>query len=79
MKKMLPFLCAAMLTTSVVDAQNILLDNSFDPGIGPDQTVLAVSIQSDGKIMVGGLFDQFNNGSFLGLSAVRLNSDGTIG
>jgi uncharacterized delta-60 repeat protein len=61
-----------------VQAQSILLDTTFDPGIGPDASVLCVANQDDGKVLVGGFFDQYNNGSPLTLSAVRLNTDGTL-
>lgn len=52
------------------------VDTSFDPGAGTDDDVLAVAIQPDGKILVGGKFRKFNNQWRKGL--VRLNSDGSI-
>jgi uncharacterized delta-60 repeat protein/prepilin-type N-terminal cleavage/methylation domain-containing protein len=52
------------------------LDVSFDPGVGFDGDVLAVAIQPDGKILVGGKFKKFNNIWRKGLT--RLNTDGTL-
>ena len=52
------------------------LDPSFDPGLGFDDEVLAVAIQPDGKILVGGKFKKFNNAWRKGLA--RLNTDGTL-
>ncbi len=52
------------------------IDSSFNIGNGFDKSVNAVAIQSDGKIVVGGLFTNYN-----GVSArmlIRLNSDGSI-
>lgn len=55
-------------------------DNSFDVGLGftgYNRKVYCVSIQGDGKILVGGdLLDTFNGTSINNL--VRLNSDGTL-
>ena len=36
------------------------LDSTFDAGIGPDQSVRALAIQLDGKIVIGGLFENVN-------------------
>ncbi|MCP4849056.1 MAG: hypothetical protein GY899_14035 [Verrucomicrobiaceae bacterium] len=52
------------------------LDVSFDPGLGFDDEVLAVALQPDGKVLVGGKFKRFNNVWRKGLA--RLNSDGTL-
>ncbi len=55
------------------------LDTSFNPGIGSrgaNGPVHALAIQSDGKILVGGNFTQFNNAASRRL--IRLNTDGTI-
>ena len=37
------------------------LDTTFDPGTGANDSVYAVSVQSDGSIVVGGKFTQFGN------------------
>jgi uncharacterized delta-60 repeat protein len=50
-------------------------DTSFNVGTGFNNTVNALSIQSDGKILVGGIFSTYQ-----GVSAnkiIRLNSDGS--
>ncbi|MBC7641693.1 MAG: T9SS type A sorting domain-containing protein [Flavobacterium sp.] len=52
------------------------IDSSFTIGSGFDSFVLAIYIQTDGKIIVGGTFTTYN-----GVTAnriVRLNSDGTL-
>ena len=52
------------------------VDNTFNIGAGFDNTVQTISIQSDGKILVGGRFTTYS-----GVGAnyiVRLNSDGSI-
>ena len=51
------------------------LDVTFDPGTGPNATVNTISIQSDGKILVGGSFSSWN-----GVTGrlFRLLSDGTV-
>lgn len=52
-------------------------DTAFTTSLGAafDAVVYAVAIQTDGKILVGGQFNNFNGNSRLFL--VRLNSDGT--
>jgi uncharacterized delta-60 repeat protein len=52
------------------------MDTSFDVGIGFDNDVYAVALQSDGKILIGGYFTTFDGVSSSGI--VRLNSDGSI-
>ena len=44
-------------------------------GTGPGSTVNSIAIQSDGKIVLGGIFTTFNGA--VANSIVRLNSDGT--
>jgi uncharacterized delta-60 repeat protein len=39
---------------------NGTLDTTFDPGTGADGDVLAVALQPDGKVLVGGAFTYFN-------------------
>lgn len=50
-------------------------DLSFNTGAGADGIIEVIVLQSDGKILVGGRFKNFNNLPFAGL--VRLNSDGS--
>lgn len=52
------------------------LDTSFDPGSGTSDNVFNISIQNDGKIIIGGAFQTYNGTTVNYLA--RLNSDGTI-
>jgi len=52
------------------------VDTSFVYGIGFDSVVLSVAIQTDGKIVVGGLFSYYNGTN--ANEIIRLNSDGSI-
>jgi len=45
-------------------------------GTGPDLEVFCIAIQSDGKILIGGNFENYNNTSCMYLA--RLNPDGTL-
>ncbi|MCP2028221.1 putative delta-60 repeat protein [Flavobacterium sp. HSC-32F16] len=51
-------------------------DFSFNVGVGADALIQDVLILPDGKILVGGKFEKFNDRPFSRL--VRLNSDGSI-
>jgi uncharacterized delta-60 repeat protein len=56
------------------------LDTNFNPG--PDNNVMSLALQSDGKILIGGYFNNFyTNGGVIGTarsSLARLNTDGTV-
>jgi uncharacterized delta-60 repeat protein len=52
------------------------LDTSFDPGAGADNWVWSNSIQSDGKIIIGGGFNTYNKRERNYIA--RLNSDGSL-
>ena len=52
------------------------LDTSLNPTGGANNSVRALAIQSDGKILVGGLFTEFNGSARE--SVVRLNQDGNL-
>ncbi|PXY40355.1 calcium-binding protein [Flavobacterium cheongpyeongense] len=52
------------------------VDNSFSVGIGFDKNVYALDLQSDGKIIVGGSFLNYNGVSKKRI--LRLNSDGSL-
>jgi uncharacterized delta-60 repeat protein len=52
------------------------VDNSFNSGTGFNTTVWAINVQTDGKILVGGDFTQYNGNSHPYL--IRLNSDGSV-
>jgi uncharacterized delta-60 repeat protein len=53
-------------------------DRMFNPGgAGPDSYVSAVAIQSDGKILIGGLFTSYDGDAASSDKIMRLNADGT--
>jgi uncharacterized delta-60 repeat protein len=52
------------------------LDVTFNPGTGADKTVYSTSLQSNGKIIIGGRFSWYNGTAINGI--VRLNADGNI-
>ena len=52
------------------------LDTSFDPQSGAEEEVYTISIQNDGKIIIGGSFITFNGTAINYLA--RLNNDGSI-
>jgi uncharacterized delta-60 repeat protein len=52
------------------------VDGTFNIGTGFDLTVWAIEFQSDGKILVGGNFTQYNGNSHPHL--IRLNSNGSV-
>jgi len=53
------------------------LDTGFDSGTGFNNTVVALALQPDGKVVVGGFFTAFNGGIARNRIA-RLNVDGTL-
>ncbi|MBW8049779.1 MAG: T9SS type A sorting domain-containing protein [Cytophagales bacterium] len=52
------------------------LDGTFTVGTGANGYVLTTSIQSDGKIIIGGLFTSYNGTAINRIA--RLNADGTL-
>jgi uncharacterized delta-60 repeat protein len=52
------------------------LDEAFDPGSGPDFAVNSVLVQSNGKILIGGIFTQVSGTTRNYLA--RLNSNGEL-
>ena len=52
------------------------IDNTFSIGTGFNSVVYDVKIQTDGKIIVTGIFGTYNN--FVRRGILRLNTDGTI-
>lgn len=52
------------------------LDLTFNPGTGANSTVISSSLQSDGKIIIGGSFTLYNDVSKNYIT--RLNQDGSI-
>lgn len=75
MKKIL-VVFSFLIFTSKISAQSNL-DNSFNSsGNGPDNDVYTSAIQTDGKILIGGIFKNYNGISKSRLA--RLNEDGSI-
>lgn len=52
------------------------LDTSFDPGTGSSGTVHTIVVRLDGKVLIGGRFDQYDGGDRMNIAL--LNSDGSI-
>jgi uncharacterized delta-60 repeat protein len=52
------------------------LDNSFDPGMGPNASVYGIAVQPDGKILIVGDFGSV--GGSARERVARLNSDGSL-
>jgi len=76
-------LAGGTFTTFDGESQNYLIrlgtngskDTSFNIGTGFNNTVQSLAVQSDGKILVGGVFTTFSGGTENRL--IRLNSDGS--
>ncbi|HSC76399.1 MAG TPA: thrombospondin type 3 repeat-containing protein, partial [Pseudomonadales bacterium] len=51
------------------------LDTSFNPGTGANDTVSAIALQPDGKVLIGGSFTTYNGATANRIA--RLNSDGS--
>lgn len=52
------------------------LDTTFHSGIGADERVIDIALQTDGKIILGGYFNTYDGFSSNGI--IRLNPNGTI-
>ena len=52
------------------------IDSTFKTGTGFDQVVYAITMQKDNKILVGGMFDNYNGEE--ATSIARLNIDGSL-
>ncbi|MCF8371341.1 MAG: T9SS type A sorting domain-containing protein [Bacteroidales bacterium] len=71
------FLAALMCMIALfTNAQPGILDTSFNPGTGADSLVLTTNIQSDGKIIIGGIFTSYNGTARNRIA--RLNADGSL-
>ncbi|MGV8122584.1 MAG: carboxypeptidase regulatory-like domain-containing protein [Candidatus Xenobiia bacterium LiM19] len=54
------------------------IDNTFNPGgSGPNGVISNITLQGDGKILIGGAFWSYN-GTVCGGNITRLNNDGTL-
>ncbi len=62
-----------LITRLKTDGQ---LDEKFDVGQGPNDSVRVVQVMNDGRILLGGLFTMFNGVNRNHI--VRINSDGTM-
>jgi RHS repeat-associated protein/uncharacterized delta-60 repeat protein len=51
-------------------------DSGFEPGAGANREIRAVALQADGKVLLAGAFDTFNDTAHRQI--VRLNSNGSI-
>lgn len=52
------------------------VDNTFDPGTGTNLLILSMALNSDGKIIIGGLFTDYNGTPVNRLA--KINTDGSI-
>ena len=52
------------------------LDSTFTPGLGADDAVLSIALQSDSRIVLGGEFNRCSGVTRNGIT--RLNTDGTV-
>lgn len=52
------------------------LDNTFNTGTGPNNSVLAMTQQPDGKLIIGGLFTSYNGSTINRLA--RINANGSL-
>jgi uncharacterized delta-60 repeat protein len=52
------------------------IDTGFDPGIGTNDDIWSVALQSDGKILIGGDFNTYNGSGRNRIA--RLNADGSL-
>jgi len=68
--------CYVLFLGLTVFAQPGTLDTSFDPGTGPNAFVYSTAIQTDGKILIGGIFASYNGTARSCIA--RVNSDGSL-
>jgi len=80
MKTRIKILAAGIFLAALIDSFGQkpanLLDPTFDPGTGPNSTVVAVAVQADGKIVIGGEFTEIDGTPRRGIA--RLNADGSL-
>lgn len=55
---------------------NLSLDTTFNVGSGANNTVYATAVQGNSKVLIGGIFTQFNGTPVNGIT--RLNADGSL-
>jgi uncharacterized delta-60 repeat protein len=76
MKTKFLLLISSCFIATLLFAQPGTNDPTFNPGLGTDATINAITLQSDGKILIGGSFNNYNGVSRNGI--VRLNEDGSL-
>ncbi len=52
------------------------LDTTFDPGSGPNEVVRSITVQPDGKILIGGVFTSYDGTPTNYIT--RVNADGSL-
>jgi uncharacterized delta-60 repeat protein len=77
------FCTLSLLFPLLVSGQSGSVDTTFNPndpgrwnGDGPTQGIITVGIQSSGKVIIGGNFEDYNGNTSWGLA--RLNTDGSF-
>jgi len=78
MKILLAIIAVLSFHCLICQAQAPALDLTFNPGMGiePGGEVLSIFVETNGQIILGGVFDEFNGQGYD--AVVRLNSDGSI-
>jgi len=69
----LVLLCAVSSTT---DAQPCALDPAFNSGLPPESIVYAVALQTNGQVLIGGVFQSLDGEARFNVA--RLNDDGSL-
>lgn len=57
-------------------SQSGSLDTTFNPGLGANDAIYATALQSDGKIIIGGIFTTYDGMPYNRIA--RLNPDGSV-
>ncbi|WDF45619.1 T9SS type A sorting domain-containing protein [Chryseobacterium sp. KACC 21268] len=70
------FLVICLVSSLILPAQAGTLDTTFDPGIGPDMSIVSLALQPDNKILIGGFFTDYNGITRRGVA--RLNENGSL-
>lgn len=76
MRKQLLFIALLILSQIGYGQNDADVDTSFNIGTGFNGDVSSITLQSDGKILVGGIFTLYNE--TIAKNIIRLNTDGSI-
>jgi uncharacterized delta-60 repeat protein len=57
-------------------SSTVSVDTNFDTGTGANSTIRCLALQQDGKILIGGMFTNFNGAAVRKIA--RLNADGSL-